>query len=215
MAIDMTPSTDGASSESDSGAQRALEHVQAILVPGETVEAWAIQRRAFALRHRRVLLAASSGRLLCITRKLISGFDLTDLRWQDLEEVTLHVGLIAAGIRVRVRKASDLASESPSDHRWLEFHGLRKAQAEAVYRVCQAQDQAWREKRRVRDLEELRARSGGIQLPAGPAGVGANPGTSGLPDSARRLQEAKQLLENKLISDSEYEAIKAKILSST
>ncbi len=199
----------------DRGAQRGLEHVQAVLVPGESVEAWAIQRRMFALTHRRVLLAASSGRLLYITRKLISGFDLTDLRWQDLEEVTLHVGLIAATIRVRVRKVSDLASERPPDPRWLEFHGLRKAQAEAVYRVCQAQDQAWREKRRVRDLEELRARSGGIQLSAGPAGVGASPVTSGISDSARRLQEAKQLLENKLISDSEYEAIKAKILSST
>ena len=211
----MTPNTDGASSESDSGLHRALEHVQAILVPGETVEAWAIQRRAFALKHRRVVLAASSGRLLSITRKLIGGFDLTDFRWQDLEEVTLRVGLIAASIRVRVRNASDMASESAAGHRWLEFHGLRKTQAEAVYRVCQAQDQAWREKRRVRDLEELRARSGGIQLSTGPAGVGASAGASGLPDSARRLQEAKQLLENKLISDSEYEAIKAKILSST
>lgn len=199
----------------DSGMQRGLEHVQAVLVPGETVEAWAIQRRVFALKNRRVLLAATSGRLLYITRKLISGFDLTDLRWQDLEEVTLHVGLIAATIRVRSRKVSDLASESPSDHRWLEFHGLRKAQAEAVYRVCQAQDQAWREKRRVRDLEELRARSGGIQLSAGVGGPGTGSTPGGLPDSARRLQEAKQLIENKLISDSEYEAIKAKILSST
>ena len=211
----MTPNTDDASSGSDSGVQRALKHVQAILVPGETVEAWAIQRRVFALKHRRMVLAASSGRLLYITRKLISGFDLTDLRWQDLEEVTLHVGLIAATIRVRIRNVSDLASESASGHRFLEFRGLRKAQAEAVYRVCQAQDQAWREKRRVRDLEELRARSGGIQLSAGSAGVGASPGASGLPESARRLQEAKQLLENKFISDSEYEAIKAKILSST
>ena len=211
----MTPNTDDALVGSDVGVQRALAHVQAILVPGESIEAWAIQRRVFALKQRRVVLAASSGRLLCITRKLISGFELTDLRWQDLEEVTLHVGLIAATIRVRIRNVSDLVSESISGQRWLEFPGLRKAQAEAVYRVCQAQDQAWREKRRVRDLEELRARSGGIQLSAGSVGVGANPGTSGLPDSARRLQEAKQLLENKLISDSEYEAIKAKVLSST
>ena len=211
----MTPNTDDALVGSDVGVQRALAHVQAILVPGESIEAWAIQRRVFALKQRRVVLAASSGRLLCITRKLISGFELTDLRWQDLEEVTLHVGLIAATIRVRIRNVSDLVSESISGQRWLEFPGLRKAQAEAVYRVCQAQDQAWREKRRIRDLEELRARSGGIQLSAGSVGVGANPGTSGLPDSARRLQEAKQLLENKLISDSEYEAIKAKVLSST
>ena len=153
----MTPNTDDASSGGDVGVQRALAHVQAILVPGESVESWAIQRRVFALNHRRVVLAASSGRLLCITRKLISGFDLTDIRWQDLEEVTLHVGLIAGTIRVRIRNVSDLASERTSGHRWLEFHGLRKAQAEAVYRVCQAQDQAWREKRRVRELEELRA----------------------------------------------------------
>ncbi len=211
----MTGDSGSPSEADDRGVQRGLEHVQAVLVSGESIEAWAIQRRLFALTHRRVLLAASSGRLLYITRKLIGGFDLTDLRWQDLEEVTLHVGLIAATIRVRTRNVSDLASESASGHRWLEFRGLRKPQAEAVYRVCQAQDQAWREKRRVRDLEELRARSGGIQLSAGPAGVGTGSGTNVLPDSARRLQEAKQLLDNKLITDSEYEAVKAKILSST
>ena len=40
--------------------------------------------------------------------------------------------------------------------------GLNPEQAQAVYRICQAQDQAWREKRRVREMEELRARSGGV-----------------------------------------------------
>jgi hypothetical protein len=33
-------------------------------------------------------------------------------------------------------------------------------------------------------------------------------------DAVRRLQEAKQLLDAKLITDSEYEAIKAKIVAS-
>ncbi|HEV7432595.1 MAG TPA: SHOCT domain-containing protein, partial [Steroidobacteraceae bacterium] len=70
-------------------------------------------------------------------------------------------------------------------------------------------------KRRVRDLEELRARSGGIQLSAGLVGAATGSGPGGLSDSTRRLQEAKQLLDNKLISDAEYESIKAKILSST
>ena len=128
----MTANSDSTAATNDRGLQRGLEHVQAVLVPGETVEAWATQRRMFALKHRRVLLAATSGRLLYITRKLIGGFDLTDLRWQDLEEVTLHVGLLAATIRVRYRKVSDLASESALDHRWLECHGLCKAQAEAA-----------------------------------------------------------------------------------
>ena len=211
----MIPKMDNTTATDDPGLQQALDHLQAVLVAGETVDAWAVQRRAFALNHRRVLLAATSGRLIYITRKLIGGFDLTDLRWQDLEEVKLDVGILAATLSVRSGKATDLASDVASNHRLLEFPGLHKAQAEAVYRVCQAQDQAWREKRRIRDLEELRARSGGIQLATGVANSGTNPVSGGVSDSARRLQEAKQLLDSRLITDAEYEAIKAKILSST
>jgi hypothetical protein len=90
------------------------------------------------------------------------------------------------------------------------YSGLRPDQAQAVYRICQAQDQSWREKRRIREMEELRARSGGIQIVGGSA-TSALGGTSG--DAMQRLEQARQMLAAKLISDSEYEAIKAKILS--
>ena len=211
----MIVNMDNPATINDSGLRRALEHLQAVLVPGETVEAWAIQQRLFATRHRRVLLAATSGRLICVRRRLLGGFDLTGLRWQDLQDVKLQVGILAATLSVRSGTVTDLASEGSSGQQFHEFSGMRKAQSEAVYRVCQAQDQAWREKRRVRDLEELRARSGGFQLPAGPAGAGTSTVSGGSSDSARRLQEAKELLTNKLVTDAEYEAIKAKILSST
>jgi hypothetical protein len=189
--------------------QKAMDQLNSVLIPGETLEAWAVQRRVFALSRRRVLVGATSGRLVVLNRRLLGGFDLTDLRWQDLESVTLRVGLLAADLQARVGKASDLASEGAGATRLLMLHGLRKAQAQAVYRICQAQDQSWREKRRVRELEELRARSGGIQLPA----TGAASGESS--NAVQRLQEAKQLLDARLISDAEYEAIKAKIVSST
>jgi hypothetical protein len=39
-------------------------------------------------------------------------------------------------------------------------------------------------------------------------------GVAGESDAVRRLQEAKQLLDARLITDAEYEAIKAKIISS-
>ena len=188
--------------------QRPLEYLRSVLIPSETLEAWAVQHRLFALSHRRVLVAATSGRLIVITRHLISGFDVSDIRWQDLEEVTLRVGIFAADLAIRAGKASDLASQGATGSRRLDFTGLRKDQAQAVYRICQAQDQAWREKRRVRELEELRARSGGIQVSSGPV-----PGPAGS-DAVRRLQEAKQMLDARLITDAEYEAIKAKIVSS-
>jgi len=193
------------------GLQRPLEYLRSVLIPAETLEAWAVQHRLFALSHRRVLVAATSGRLIVITRHLISGFDVSDIRWQDLEEVTLRVGIFAADLSIRAGKASDLASQGATGSRRLDFSGLRKEQAQAVYRICQAQDQAWREKRRVRELEELRARSGGIQVSSGPM---AMPSQAAGSDSVRRLQEAKQMLDAKLITDAEYEAIKAKIFAS-
>jgi hypothetical protein len=87
--------------------------------------------------------------------------------------------------------------------------------------ISRAQDQAWREKRRIRELEELRARAGGIQFggggayatPAGVADFGAGAAAGAAPDATRRLSEAKKLLDERLITDSEYEAIKARILS--
>ncbi len=192
----------------ETGLEKPLEYLRSVLIPGESLEAWAIQRRIFALNHRRVLVAATSGRLVVIARKLLGGFDVSDLRWQDLEEVRLRVGVLGADLTVRAGRATDLASQANQGAQEIQFHGLRKEQAQAVYRICQAQDQAWREKRRVRDLEELRARSGGFQMP------GQSIAGSSQSDAVRRLQEAKQMLDQKLITDAEYEAIKAKIFSS-
>src|SRR5204863_12722 len=44
------------------GVEKPLAELRSVLIPGETLEAWAIQRRIFALSHRRVLIAATSGR---------------------------------------------------------------------------------------------------------------------------------------------------------
>jgi hypothetical protein len=198
----------------DNGLNKPLADLRSVLIAGESIEAWAIQRRMFALAHRRVLVAATSGRLVIITRPLLGGFDLVTVRWQDLEEVTLRVGVFGADLGVRAGKSTDLASLATQSAQRVELKGLRKEQAQAVYRICQAQDQAWREKRRVRELEELRARSGGIQVMAGAplGGTGGTPTAAG-DDAVRRLQEAKRLLDARLITDAEYEAIKAKIVS--
>ena len=202
--------------EEDRGCEAALQHLNSVLTTDEKLEAWAIQRRIFALNHRRIALGATSGRFLAITRPLFGGFELTDVRWQDLKEVHLRVGILGARLELVAFTGSDLASSS-GPTRTLTYEGLRKDAAQALYRICQAHDQAWREKRRIRDLEELRARAGGIQIgsggtpPGGPAGGSAAlPGES---DAASRLRSAKSMLESGLITDSEYEALKAKIIS--
>jgi hypothetical protein len=191
---------------------RALEELVSLLVPGESIDAFAAQRRLFALNHRRTVVAATSGRLIGMRRGLFGSFHPTTVRWQDLKEARLDVGTFGARLTIAFFGSPDLAIAGNVGT--LVFPGLRKNQAEAVYRLCQAQDQAWREKRRVRELEELRAKSGGIQFGAsgGAAGV-ASPSAGGQEDVVTRLEKAKAMLDKGLISDAEYEALKARIVN--
>jgi hypothetical protein len=199
------------------GLQNALATLAGLLTSCETVEAWATQRRIFALTHRRVVLVATSGRFIALTRKLIGGYDSADIRWQDLKETKIRAGIFGADLTVIAQSSSDLNISSTVNRNWT-YEGLRKDQAQALYRICQQHDQAWREKRRVRELEELRAKSGGVQFAAGAGPYGAAPGDAQTPhgaesDSTRRLRQAREMLDAKLITDSEYETIKARIVS--
>jgi hypothetical protein len=188
-------------------SESALSEVRSLLIAGETLEAWAIQQRVFALARRRMIVAATSGRFITIERRLLGGFDPVDVRWQDLKEVRINVGLIGATLTLIAERSADLTTGS-AGLRTLVYAGLHKEQAQQVYRVCQAQDQAWREKRRIREMEELRARAGGVQI------LGSTNGSGQAQESSvQRLQEARRMLEAKLISDAEYEAIKARLIN--
>ena len=203
------PARPAAPTVTDSGLEKALEHIRALLIDGETLDAWAGQCRIFAFTHRRTIVAATTGRFLALRRGLLGGFDVIDLRWQDLKDATIRVGIFGADLTVTAMSMSDLAEAGTVDRRY-EFTGLQKEGAQQVYRLCQGQEQAWREKRRIRELEEMRARSGGVQIGAGaipPPLPGEQPA-----DAVTRLQQAKKMLEARLISDAEYEALKARIL---
>jgi hypothetical protein len=198
------------------GLDSAFATLQGLLTTGETLEAWAVQHRLYALTHRRACVAATSGRFISLNRRLLGGYDSADIRWQDLKETRISAGILAADLTLIAQDSSDLNIGSEVNRVWT-FTGLRKDQAQAMYRICQQHDQVWREKRRIRELEELRAKSGGVQIGSGQAGGGQNYSGSdpagGESEPARRLRQAREMLDAKLISDSEFESIKAKIVS--
>ena len=189
----------------------ALATLQGLLTSGETLEAWAAQRRLYALNHRRALIAATSGRFIWLKRRLFGGYDSADIRWQDLKETRISAGIIAADLTLVAQSSSDLNIGAEVNRVW-SFEGLHKDQAQAMYRICQQHDQVWREKRRVRELEELRAKSGGVQISSASPAYGSD-AAGAESEPARRLRQAREMLEAKLISDSEFETIKAKIVS--
>jgi len=203
--------SDPSAAADDLGLTTALATLQGLLTSGETLEAWAAQRRLYALNHRRELIAATSGRFISLKRRLFGGYDSADIRWQDLKETRISAGIFAADLLLIAQSSSDLNIGAEVNRVW-SFDGLHKDQAQAMYRICQLHDQVWREKRRVRELEELRAKSGGVQISGASPGYGSD-AAGAESEPARRLRQAREMLEAKLISDSEFESIKAKIVS--
>jgi hypothetical protein len=196
--------------EEDYRVREALAQLRALLVPGETMGAYAVQRRLFALTHRRLVVCATSGRFISLSRGIFGGYVPFDVRWQDLDDASITAGIFGATLTIRSLASEDMASRGMAAHA-VQITGLRTAQAQQVYTICQAQEQAWREKRRVRDLDELRAQSGGVQIGAGYAGAAAGL-ASAAGDPTERLRKAKQMLDDGLITDAEYESIKARVV---
>src|SRR5450631_3625146 len=209
---DNTPSGSAGNLRDDANTQRTLDVLRGLLTTDETLEAWAMQHRLFALTHRRVCIAATSGRFISLTRRLLGGYDSADIRWQDLKETRIRAGIIGANLTLVAQTSSDLNIGAEVNRVW-SFEGLHKDQAQAMYRICQQHDQVWREKRRVRELEELRAKSGGVQISSGQAGYSSTDAAGTESEATRRLRQAREMLDAKLISDSEFESIKAKIVS--
>jgi len=88
-----------------------------------------------------------------------------------------------------------------------ELSNLDKDQAKRLYGICQQMEQEWREKRRIREMEEARAKAGGVHIASQ---QGANASAE---DPVAKLAKAKQMLDQGLISETEYESLKARILS--
>jgi hypothetical protein len=218
----MSQAVEGHATPADRGSTKARGELETVLVTGETIVACALQHRLFALFHRRRVAAATSGRFIFINRRLLGGYDPVGVRWQDIRDAGLTVGTFSATVSIAYSANLSDTAGGEGDTRFIRVTGLRKESAQALYRECQAQEQSWREKRRVRAIEEMRARAGGVQIATGvyPQGGADRPlelPSGSLPqtdDPTQRLNRAKEMLTLGLITDTEYWAIKAKIVNS-
>jgi hypothetical protein len=128
-------STSTASSPTDPHLCNALEQLRSVLIEGETLEAWAVRPRLFALTHRRGIIAATSGRFIALYRNLFSGFEMGDIRWQDLKNATLRVGIFGADLTLSASTMSDLAGGASAPRSFI-YRGFDKEQTREVYRLC-------------------------------------------------------------------------------
>jgi len=202
----------------------AEDQIRTLLVEGEEIRVMALQRRIAALFHRREVSAATTGRFIHLRRRLFGGYTMFDMRWQDIKDAKLTVGMLTSTIGLAYSANLSDTAMNEGDTRRIAASGLTTASAQALYRECQREEQSWREKRRVRSIEEMRAKAGGVQIATGvyPSGPVISDKPVELPrrpvgpgdNLAGRLAEAKELRTQGLVTDSEYEAMKARIIGS-
>ena len=187
---------------------RAIQKVRSVLTAGEVAREGVFQLRIWALLHRRSLVATTDRRIIFFRRGLLGGFNMTDFQWQDVKSAHIKEHFFPALF------GADLIIISADGQR-VKMPGLDSGKARKIYAIAQAQEQAWREKNRIREIEELRAKSGGITLngPGNPVAASA-PSAAATGDMAKKLKEAKELLDCGAITDVEFETIKARYLNS-
>ncbi|RYE19892.1 MAG: hypothetical protein EOP42_28335, partial [Sphingobacteriaceae bacterium] len=134
-----------------------------------------------------------------------------DFVWKDVIEVRIKEELLGAVFSVKTLNGAETS---------VDF--LPKTQARKLYQYGQEREQAEREERRQRDLEEKRAASGTIHadLPRfasnqnQPEPVAPKPIEEAKPDElTTKLKKLKMLFDNGLITQEEYNQKKLDLLS--
>lgn len=189
---------------SDESAQAIRREVERVLTQGEAVLAVAPQNLVNS-PFKKDSAVVTNRRFIIYRPKLLGRMDMEDFLWQDDTEVTIATRLLGATLEVRSqRRGPDGGLRSRAGR----VDGLDNRAALRVYAEAQRLEQEWREKNRVRLMEEERARSGGITLQGAAFGGASPPGVS----IEERLAKLKALHEKGLVSDAEYEARKSQII---
>jgi hypothetical protein len=198
--------TDAALIRSDEPSQQTPEvqsiarEAARILTSNEQILYVAVQN-LLALSPRPDAILATNNRLIYFRRHILGRIDIEDFQWQDVKDVSISVGMMASDVVVHT---TDGASS--------KMGLLEKEQAQHLYAVAQQMEQEWREKRRVRSMEEERARAGGIMMTI-PSMEAAGTASQPVESQVDRLAKAKAMLDKGLISEAEYDTLKAKILA--
>lgn len=188
-------------SQQDEAVKKVAQNVGEILTRDEQVLYVCMQN--FNAGPMKKSIVATTRRLIYFEPQIFGRFNFRDYPWQDILDAQLNQGMISSEMTVRLMggQAETLGN-------------LDKDQARRMYSICQQQEDEWRERRRVRQLEEDRARSGGVIVQSGgaPAGATAPAPTPAPEDPVERLAKAKSLLDRGLISEEEFNAVKTRIL---
>lgn len=178
--------------------EKVAGKLNGILMNGEEVHYIAVQKKP-AVNFSPDCVALTNKRVIfCRPKNLGLSLDFKDYIWRDIADCHLSEGMLGSEFMLKtIRDQID------------KIDYLPKSQARKLYSLAQEQEEYQREARRQRELEERRAAAGSVTVT-----------TNEQPkqqlqqdDPVVVLQKLKSLLDNELISQEEFDAKKADILS--
>jgi hypothetical protein len=176
---------------------KLLGRVQELCTANEVIRYIAVQKKpVFTLSPD--ALVATTRRLIMLRTGLLGKSELVDFIWRDIQDANIKENMLSATFSVLTVNGTRYMMDS-----------IPKKQARALYRIAQEIEERTREERRVRRMEEDRARSGGVHVNSPAPATGSTPSES--PSDA--LRALKHIHSEGLITDSEYEAKRQQIIA--
>jgi len=178
--------------------EKLLPKVDGLLTVGESIEYIAVQKKP-AINLTPDCIALTNKRIIfCRPKNLGLSMDFQDFQWKDVLDCHMKEGILGAEFSVQTMS-----------RQMITLNYLPKAQARKLYQFAQAKEEEMAEYRRQRDLENKRAIAGG--------GITVNTAVPQVADTKEDpfaiLEKLKKLLTNELISQEEFDAKKAEVLS--
>ena len=178
--------------------QKVAREVSKILTPNEEILYIATQSMT-AMSIKKDSVVVTSTRIIGFSPGVLGRVSFHDYQWRDVLDVSMKQGMLSTEIVIETAAGKQVVGS------------IAKEQAKRLYGIAQQLEQEWREKRRVREMEEARARAGGVYM--GMPGMPATTAPAEKEDPMAKLAKAKAMLEQGLISETEYETLKARVLS--
>ncbi|MBK6330740.1 MAG: PH domain-containing protein [Bacteroidetes bacterium] len=182
--------------------EKVLPKVQEYCTSNEEVQYIAVQKKTIGVNFSPDCIALTNKRIILIRPKSFGlSLDFKDFSWLNVADVHMKEGVFGATITIKTTSGQ---SDSMED--------IPKAQARRLYRFAQEMEETKKEERRQRDLEDKRAIAGGgitINTPSNQPQSTAAP----VEDPMEKLTKLKMMLDNGILTQAEFDAKKADILS--
>lgn len=182
--------------------EKVLPKVQEYCTSNEEVQYIAVQKKTLGVNFSPDCIALTNKRIILIRPKSFGlSLDFKDFSWMNVADVHMKEGVFSATITIKT-------TSGQTDN----MEDIPKAQARRLYRFAQEMEETKKEERRQRDLEDKRAVAGGgitINTPSHQPQAMAAP----VEDPMEKLTKLKSMLDIGILTQEEFDAKKADILS--